>query len=155
MGKVDKKNNSAQKRTHNVYIYFRRPSVTATHYACRSHSSELSESSEDDCFALSSSMPSGALLMEHFLNARVTMSSGSDCPEKDTQLDTVATGPYRSFCCRRLSTHCTVRGAGPRMASGAIVSEVPGRSPPLCSPTRGAPLDVHGTIGFGGCTRTA
>ncbi|KAH9364700.1 hypothetical protein HPB48_019958 [Haemaphysalis longicornis] len=58
--------------------------------------------------------------MEHFLNARVTMSLGSDCPEKDTQLDTVATGPYRSFYCRRLSTHCTVRGAGPRMASGAI-----------------------------------
>ncbi|KAH9373048.1 hypothetical protein HPB48_010023 [Haemaphysalis longicornis] len=42
-------------------------------------------------------MPSGALLMEHFLNARVTMSSGSNCPEKDTHLDTVATGPYRSF----------------------------------------------------------
>ncbi|KAH9366489.1 hypothetical protein HPB48_020876 [Haemaphysalis longicornis] len=48
------------------------------------------------------------------------MSSGSDCPENDTQLDTVATGPYRSFCCRRLSTHCTVRGASPCMASGAI-----------------------------------
>ncbi|KAH9366720.1 hypothetical protein HPB48_008779 [Haemaphysalis longicornis] len=57
---------------------------TEGEYSCLEHEVGATKSSKDDCFALSSSMPSGALLMEHFLNARVTMSSGSDCPEKDT-----------------------------------------------------------------------
>ncbi|KAH9367688.1 hypothetical protein HPB48_012804 [Haemaphysalis longicornis] len=74
---------------------------------------DLSQSPEDDCFALSSSMPSGALLMEHFLNTRVSMSSGSDCPEKDTQLDTVATGPYSAVTRRKLAVAIAVIGLSP------------------------------------------
>ncbi|KAH9367650.1 hypothetical protein HPB48_020321 [Haemaphysalis longicornis] len=77
---------------------------------------------------LRSRVLSGRFRIPFFMS---TVPSGSDCQEKDTQLDTVARDGLRSrpvdvfsFRCRQLSTRCTVRGAGPRVASAVTGSDL-------------------------------